>query len=87
MASYHFGHAELSQFCAVINLPPPVAPDAYNKHLIQIGRASKIKAEEVMNDAAARLHQKVSIDEDGEDTTAHVSVTVDGTWQKRGQLE
>ena len=43
-----------------------------------------------MNDAAARLHQKVSIErpddieEDGEDTIAHVSVTVDGTWQERG---
>ena len=90
MASYHFGHAGLSQFCAVMNLPPPVAPEAYNKHLIQIERASKIQAEEVMNDAAARLHQKVSIErpdaieEDGEDTIAHVSVTVDGTWQKRG---
>ena len=64
--------------------------DAYNKHLIQIERASKIQAEEVMNDAAARLHQKVSIErpddneEDGEDTIAHVSVTVKGIWQKRG---
>lgn len=47
MASYHMGHAGLSQFCAVMNLPPPVAPDAYNKHLIQIEKASKIQAEEV----------------------------------------
>ena len=28
IASYHMGHAGLSQFCAVMNLPPPVAPDA-----------------------------------------------------------
>ena len=85
MSSCHFEHAGLSQFCAMMNLPPPVAPDAYNKHLIQIERANKIQAEGVINDAAGTLRQKLSIEtpddieEDGEDTIAYVSVTVDGT--------
>jgi hypothetical protein len=90
MALCQVGHAGLSQFCAVMNLPPPVAKEAYKKHLIQIEKATKSNAEEVMKDAAERLREKVSIErphdmeEDGEDTIACVSVTVDGTWQKRG---
>lgn len=90
IASCHLGHAGLTQICALMNLPPPVAPEAYNKHLIQIERASKIQAQEVMNDAAERLIHKVSIEQpddieqDGENIIAHVAVTVDGTWQKRG---
>ena len=43
-----------------------------------------------MKEAAERLWEKVSIEwpddieEEGEEKVAHVSVTVDGTWQKRG---
>ena len=90
LASYQFGHSGLSQFCAGMNLPPPVAKDAYNKHLIQIEKAAKVNAEDIMKDASKQLREKVSlerpedIEEDGEDTIACVSVTVDGTWQKRG---
>lgn len=90
LASHQFGHAGLSQFCAGMNLPPPVAKGAYNKHLIQIEKAAKSNTEKVMKDAAKRLFEKVmlecpdDIEEDGEDAIASVSVTVDGTWQKRG---
>jgi hypothetical protein len=90
LASYQFGHSGLSQFWAGMNLPPPVAKDAYNKHLIQIEKAAKVNAEDIMKDASKRLREKVSlerpedIEEDGEDTIACVSVTVDGTRQKRG---
>lgn len=48
LASCQFGHAGLSQFCAVMNLPPPVAKEAYNKHLIQIEKATKTNAVEIM---------------------------------------
>lgn len=90
LASGQLGHAGLSQFCAVMNLPPPVAKEAYKKHLIQIEKATKSNAEEVMKDAAKRLREKVLIEHpddiemDGEEKIANVSVTVDGTWQKRG---
>lgn len=90
LSSHQFGHAGLSQFCAGMNLPPPVAIEAYNKHFIQIEKAAKANAEEIMKDAAKKLREKVSlkrpedIQEDGEDSIACVSVTVDGTWQKRG---
>ena len=67
-----------------------VAKEAYQNHLIQIEKATKSNAEEVMKDAAKRLRDKVSTEHpndtemDGEELIANVSVTVDGTWQKRG---
>ena len=90
LASGKLGHAGLSQFCGVMNLPPPMAKEAYQNHLIQIEKATKSNAEEVMKDAAKRLRDKVSIEHpndiemDGEELIANVAVTVDGTWQKRG---
>ena len=67
----------------------PVSTDVCQKHLIKIKNATKKHAEEVMNGAAERLQNKVLKEqpdqiEDGEDIIRCVSVTVDGTWQKRG---
>ncbi|CAB3995288.1 Hypothetical predicted protein [Paramuricea clavata] len=76
LASHQFGHVGLTQFCAGMK-PPPVAKDAYNKHLIKIEKAAKTSAEEVMKDAAKMLFGKVmsecpdDIEEDGEDLIAH----------------
>ena len=60
------------------------------KHLILAENATKKHAEEIKNGAAERLRNKVLKEvpdqiEDGEDIIACVSVTVDGTWQKRGR--
>ena len=89
LASCQFGHTGLTQFCTTMNLSPPVSADVYQKHLIEIEKAAKKQAEEVMNGAAERLRNKMLKEEpdqieDGEDIIACVSVTVDGTWQKRG---
>ena len=89
LASCQFGHTGLTQFCTTMNLSPPISTDVYQKHLIQIEKATKKQAEEVMNGAAERLRNKMLKEEpdqieDGEDIIACVSVTVDGTWQKRG---
>ena len=67
----------------------PVSTDVCQKHLIKTENATKKHAEEVMNGAAERLQNKVLKEqpdqiEDDEDIIACVSVTVDGTWQKRG---
>lgn len=72
-----------------MNLPPPVTKKAYNEHLIRIEKAASSHAEEVMQDAAHRLKEKIRQEqpdniECGETDIAHVAVTVDGTWQKRG---
>ena len=89
LASGQLGHAGLSQFCAVMNLQPPVAKEAYKKHIVQIEKATKSNAEAVMKDAAKRLREIMTkhlddIEMDGEDIIANVALTVDGTWQKRG---
>ncbi len=51
LASGQLGHAGLSQFCAVMNLQPPVAKEAYKKHIVQIEKATKSNVEAVMKDA------------------------------------
>ena len=85
LAPPQMGHAGLSQFCAGMNFPPP----AYNDHQIQIKSIAEDNAENLMKDAAKRLVDKVAmerpddIEVDGTTVTTNVSVTVDGTWQKK----
>ena len=92
LSSYQFGHAGLKNFCAGMNLPPPLAKNAYNEHLKQIEQASTNHAEQVMKDAAKRLKNKIAterpqdIDDEDDSTIARVALTVDGTWQKRSLL-
>ena len=82
---------DLKRFCSRMNLPPPVLSKPYNRHLKTIEEAAVHEAEEKMNDAAARLIEitrteepsKIVKLESGKEV-AQVSVTVDGTWQKRG---
>lgn len=87
LASQSMGHAGLSQFCSIMNLPPPVTQKAYNQHLEEIEKVSKKHAENLMQDAADRLREKVCKerpDDIGSNGVAEVAVTVDGTWQKHG---
>lgn len=60
LASTQFGHAGLSQFCAGMNLPPPVTKTCYNEHLINIEKAATRNAEEIMVESAERLRQKIA---------------------------
>ena len=92
LASHQFGYAGLTQFCAGMNFPPPIAKKAYNQRLIQIEAAVKNNAEEIMKDAAKRLKEKGmerpdDIEKDGAVEVARVAVTVDGTWQKRSLIQ
>ena len=63
LASNQFGLTGLSQFCAGMKLPPPVTKKAYNQHLIQIKKAAVKNAEELMQDAAQRLREKLAAEE------------------------
>ena len=91
IAAHQWGRAGLSKFCGKMDLPPPVTSNAYNKQLKQVKNQSVRCAEELMCQAAERLHTIRSKEEpenikelnDGV-TVADVAVTVDGTWQKRG---
>ena len=83
------GLATLQNFCCQMNLPSPVTSNAYQDHLKQILEASKEHCEELMKEAAERLRSDIVsdapelVDEDA-DGALPCTVTVDGTWQKRG---
>ena len=86
LSSYQFGHAGLKG----MNLPPPLAKNAYNEHLKKIEQASIKNAKEIMQGAAKWLQEKIAkqqpdnIEDENDVEIAKVAVTVDGTWQKRG---
>ena len=90
LASQKLGRAGLADFCARMNLCPPVNKKSYNDHLIQIEKAVIEHATIQKQDAARRLFDVTknqhpdSIENDNGTDVAAVAVTVDGTWQKRG---
>ena len=55
LASQKLGQAGLTDFCARMNLPPPVTKKSFNEHLIQIEKAAVEHAKVQMQDAARRL--------------------------------
>ena len=55
LSSHKFGHAGLSQFCAQMNLPPPVTKKVQNDHLIQIEKAVVTNGECLIQETARRL--------------------------------
>ena len=90
LASQKLGQAGLNDFCARMNLPPPVTKKSYNDHLVQIEKVAFEHAKHQMQDAAKRLFELVStsgqsqhpgsiVDGNGVEV-AEVAVTVDGTW-------
>ena len=69
------GHTGLEKFCGLMNLPKPVARKNYDISN-QIGDAAKLTAEKSM--IAATEEEKTL------EGSSDISVSVDGTWQKKG---
>ena len=90
LVSQAMGYSQLSQFCATMDLPQPVWPNAYNRMQKKLCKDAQNLSESIMKHAAKRLFgitkkeepEKVASTEHGE--LAHVLATVDGTWQRRG---
>ena len=89
-ASQGMGQVGLGKFCGLLEMPPPVAKEAYNNLMTKISFVAVQNAEKVMKEAADRL-LLICIEEDPEcsiellpDVIGCVAVSVDGTWQKRG---
>ena len=90
-ASLPFGREGLAKFCSILNLPPPVLLDSYNKISNKLREKSEKLAESSMKESAERLSnitmekypEDISIKDD-RTVLANVDVRVDGTWQKRG---
>ena len=84
LSSYQFGHAGLKNFCAGMNLPPPLAKNAYNEHLKKIEQASIKNAEEIMQGAAKQLREKIAKEQPDNIEDENDVEIAKGTWQKRG---
>ena len=66
-----------------LNLPEPVTSNAYQQHLVQIEKSATRTTDKIMCEVAERLKDPNLAKEDV-DRAIPCSVTVDGTWQKRG---
>ena len=74
-----------------MGLPPPVTPSCYNNILKKLSTCSVEQATNIIKESANRFRniiakeepENIEIDEKG-NIIAKISVTVDGTWQKRG---
>ena len=70
------GHSLLTKLCGFLNMPTPMAKESYDHTSNRIKLATKEIAEKSMSNAAAALRKGAK--------TADVSVSVDGTWQRKG---
>ena len=90
-ASLPFGREGLVKFCSVMDLPPSVLQQSYQKITEKLASESKQLAETSMKESAQRLINVMmeknpeNIDIQVDDTMlANVAVSIDGAWQKRG---
>ena len=83
------GRNNLEKICTTLNLPPPVTSNFYNSILKSVSENSIVEANESMQKAAINLKDYViSSDAEYNDMNREsdifcVSVSIDGTWQKR----
>ena len=83
-ASLPFGPEGLAKLCGIMDLPPPVLLDSYNKLSRKLGEESQKIAESSMKDAAKRLID-LTMDENSENidvledwiVLANVAVSID----------
>ena len=72
------GHAGIETFTTLMNIPKPMTVKNYNKIVMKFVKSVKDVAEETMADAVDEL----PIDDDS--ATKDVSISMDGSWQRRG---
>ena len=85
------GRKGMQKICGIFDLPKPISSKPYNVLLKTLSEKSVGEAEAIMNNSATKLGSimlakypdLVEVDENGK-FIYKVSVTVDGTWQKRG---
>ena len=76
MRTSGLGHSALEKFCGMVNMPQPVAKPSCTAVTIKLKKAAQITAEKSMSVAANDATEK--------EGTTDISVSVDGTWQRRG---
>ena len=69
------GHSDIRSFCGIMNMPPPMTEDTYQKLHGNLHNAAVKCSQESMSAAALELGQQNNKD---------VTIMIGGTWQKRG---
>ena len=83
------GGEVLSDFFGIMNLPPPLAPASYARHLKFVAQSGRQEAELIMNRAAEGIRKCIlkkspNAGKRDFDGAIPVAVSIDCTWQKRG---
>ena len=71
----------MSKICSTLDIPGPMAKRSYDKHSKHIKDAAILEAKERMTAAVKEIRE---INNCEEDDLADISITIDGTWMKRG---
>ena len=76
MRAIGVGYAPLKKSCCYLNMPEPMSSDNYDNISKTVKDVTKVAVEKSMADAVKEVKGKSEV--------AETSVSVDGTWQKRG---
>lgn len=76
------GLASMQTFCRVVNMPPPMSKPAYNKVVKRIQPCYSDVAVSSMKKAAEDT--KSLLNQSNEEGPVNCSVSIDGSWQRRG---
>ena len=79
------GHRSMGQkFCTEMNMPPPPARNSWYATSEKIGNAASVAAQENMDFVANDIKTKVEVENPGQGKVSEITVSCDGTWQRRG---
>ena len=76
MREIGMGHTPLKKLCSFMNMPEPMSNDNFDNITKTLKDVTKVVTEKSMTDASKELR--------GDEETMEASVSVDGTWQKKG---
>ena len=78
------GYSALETFCGIMNMPAPMNVKAFNEMQLKIADAYIKVSKTSMTDVAEEMRQDNIQEGDSEHSGANITVSCDGTWQKRG---
>ena len=83
MRALEHGHSGIEKFTSLMNRPKPMTQNNYDKVVDKIVDATKLVAEETMNDAANYLRE-MHADANRDSNVVDIGASFDGSWQRRG---
>lgn len=81
------GYQQTSRFCAIMNMPKPMSESVWYDYKRTIHTGAKSAADRHLLEAVEQVHQtytEMHLAEPGDGGVIDISVSIDGSWQKRG---